>query len=98
MKLRPYTVFQQLMQTVLMDLNPEAGPDFVVADIDDVMVFSPMLEEHFEHLSWVVTRIQEAGLKLKPGKCHFACKEVEYLRHWITPEGVKPNPKLVPAV
>ena len=39
-------VFQRLMQQVLMGLNPENGPDFVSAYIDDVLIFSRTLEEH----------------------------------------------------
>ena len=91
-------VFQRLMERVLARLNPEDGPDFVVVYIDDVLVFSRTLEEHLEHLRCVIQRIQEAGLKLKPTKCHFIRKEVEYLGHMITPEGLKTNPRLVAAV
>ena len=43
-------------------------------------------------------RIEEVGLKLKPTKCHFVRREVEYLGHLITPEGLKPNEKLVEAI
>lgn len=91
-------VFQRLMERVLARLNPVDGPDFVVVYIDDVLVFSRTLEEHLEHLRLVIQRIQEAGLKLKPTKCHFIRKEVEYLGHIITPEGLKTNPRLVAAV
>ena len=40
----------------------------------------------------------EAGLKLKPSKCHFVRQEVQYLGHVITPEGLKPNLDRVAAV
>ena len=40
----------------------------------------------------------EAGLKLKPAKCHFIQREVEYLGHIITLQGLKTNPRLVAAV
>ena len=91
-------VFQRLMRRVLMGLNPPQGPDFVSVYIDDVLIFSKTLKEHLEHLRQVIQRLLEAGLKLKPGKCHFAKKEVQYLGHVITPWGVKTNPKLVEAV
>ena len=55
------TVFQRLMQKVLMGLNPEAGPDFVAVYIDDVIVFSPTLKDHLLHISQVITWIQAAG-------------------------------------
>ena len=91
-------VFQRLMQCVLMGFNPAEGPDFVSVYIDDVLVFSRTLKEHLEHLRLVITRLAEANLKLKPIKCRFVCKEVEYLGHLITPSGLKFNPQLVSAV
>jgi hypothetical protein len=91
-------VFQRLMQKVLAGLNPEAGPDFVAVYIDDVLIFSHTVTEHLEHLRAVIQRIEEAGLKLKPTKCHFARREVEYLGHLVTPEGLKTNQRLVEAV
>ena len=91
-------IFQRLMQQVLTNLNPAAGPNWVVVYIDDVLVFSRTLEEHLDHLQRVIIRLQEVGLKLKPAKCHFAREQVEYLGHLITRSGLKPNPKLVAAV
>ena len=91
-------VFQRLMQQVLAGLNPEQGPDFVKVYIDDILVFSPSLADHLDHLQQVLGRIRNAGLKLKPSKCHFIAKEVQYLGHRLTPEGLKPNPATVSAV
>ena len=91
-------VFQRLMARVLSGLNPEDGPDFVSVYIDDILVFSQTLEQHLEHLRLVLQRILSAGLKLKPTKCHFLKKEVEYLGHILTPDGLRTNPKLVKSV
>ena len=88
-------VFQRLMQRVLRGLNPDDGPDFVSVYIDDVLVFSPTLADHLHHLRLVIQIIQEVGLKLNPAKCRFVRKEVEYLGHILTPDGLKPNPKTV---
>ena len=78
------SVFQRLMQKVLMGLNPESGPDFVSVYIDDILVVSSSLEEHIHHLQLVLERIITANLKLKPSKCRFVREEVEYLGHVIT--------------
>ena len=91
-------IFQRLMQQVLQGLNPAEGPSFVSVYIDDVLIFSRSLEEHLHHIGLVLDRLQEAGLKLKPSKCHFVCQQVEYLGHLITPRGLLPNPKKVGAV
>ena len=92
------SVFQRLMQRVLMGLNPTDGPEFVSVYIDDVLVFSRTLEDHLVHLRKVIERLEEAGLKLKPSKCQFIRKEVQYLGHLITPLGLMTNPRLVSAV
>ena len=56
------------------------------------------MEDHLTHLQTVIQRIQEAGLKPKPSKCHFARCEVEYLGHLLAPEGLRTNEKLVEAI
>ena len=91
-------IFQRLMQRVLDGVNPEDGPDFTDAYIDDVLVFSRTAEDHVEHLRAVLDRLRKAGLKLKPKKCHFVRQSIEYLGHMITPEGLLPNPHLTEAV
>ena len=91
-------VFQRLMQTVLMGLNPVGRKQFVSVYIDDVLVFSQSLDEHLAHLRLVIQKIQDAGLKLKPSKCQFVREEVEYLGHVLTPEELKTNTRLVESV
>ena len=91
-------VFQRLMQRILTGLNPSDGPDFVSVYLDDILVFSPSLDDHLKHLGQVLERLSQAGLKLKPSKCHFLTQQVEYLGHIITPQGIKPNPEREKAV
>ena len=85
-------VFQRLMKQVLRGLNPESGPDFVAAYIDDSLVFSTTLKDHLEYLRKVMDQLLDVGLKLNPSKCRFVCHEMEYLGHIIT---LQPNPRLV---
>ena len=91
-------VFQRLMQCVLAGVNPPEGPDFVSVYLDDVIVFSRTLDDHLDHLSLVIDRLAKAGLKLKPSKCHFISKKVQFLGHLLTPDGIRPNPDHVAAV
>jgi len=42
--------------------------------------------------------ISEAGLRLKPEKCRLATRQIDYLGHTLTPEGVRPNELKVTAV
>ncbi|GBG84683.1 hypothetical protein CBR_g39058 [Chara braunii] len=60
---------------------------FVLIYLDDILVYSRSLEEHVEHLRTVLERLrQEANCD----KCEFARRELEYLGHYVTPQGIRP--------
>ena len=71
---------------------------FVFTYLDDILIASKSIEEHFEHVTAVLTKLTEVGLRLRPRKCFFARTEIKYLGHTITPSGVKPNDAKVKAV
>ena len=81
-----------------MGLNPEDGTDFVSVYSDDIVIFSEMLEDHLRHISLVLERILKFQLKLKPAKCKFIRRELEYLWHLVTPDGLKTNPRIVDSI
>ena len=80
--------FQRAMQSVLAGL--EWRDCFVY--IDDILIASATYEEHLQHLEQVFDRLRTANLMLKPKKCRFLCKEVKYLGHVISVQGVLPDP------
>lgn len=47
------------------------------------------LDEHLTNLAQVFDCFKEANLKLQPAKCHFAVKEVKFLGHIISRQGVR---------
>ena len=57
--------------------------------VDDILVYSRTFEEHLVHLQQVFQRLHQAGLRLKPSKCHFATSKVTYLGHNITKNGIE---------
>lgn len=79
--------FQRIMDDVLRGLVNT----FCLVYLDDIIIFSPSLKEHINHLKLVFNRLQQHNLKLQLDKCHFLRKETEFLGHVITPEGIKPN-------
>lgn len=80
--------FQMVMTQVLRGLTWQ----FALVYVDDIIIFSPNFDTHLTHLNAVFDRFRSANLKLKPQKCHFAAKEVTYLGHVISKQGIKVNP------
>ena len=66
--------------------------------IDDLVIFSPSLVQHFLDLEKVFQIIKENGLKINIEKCNFFMKEVEVLGHMLTPNGIKPVMTKVEAI
>ena len=61
--------------------------------INDVVVCSNTFEERLTHLKKVLTRLRQAGLRLKAKKCMFLREEVPYLGHAvINSGGIEPDP------
>jgi hypothetical protein len=46
------------------------------------------MEEHEEHLQTVLQRLREHQLYAKFSKCEFWIKEVPFLGHVVSPEGI----------
>ncbi|GBG82512.1 hypothetical protein CBR_g34889 [Chara braunii] len=51
---------------------------------------SRSLDEHVEHLRTVLERLRLAKYKANHDKCEFAQQELEYLGHYVTPQGIRP--------
>ncbi|GBG59048.1 hypothetical protein CBR_g24394 [Chara braunii] len=48
------------------------------------------LDEHVEHLRTVLERLRQAKYKANRDKCEFARQELEYLGHYVMPQGIRP--------
>ena len=79
--------FQRLIPNWLRELNLT----YCLIYLDDIVVFSWMAEEHLHQLHVVFDQFREYNLKLKPSKCSFFKKEITYLVHQVSKEGVQPN-------
>lgn len=86
--------FQKLMDVVLSGLTWKCA----LVYLDDVVIFSDTVEQHLADLRAVFERLRAAGLKVKVSKCKFFAKEVDYLGHSISSEGVKPKGKNIEAI
>ena len=86
--------FERLMEKVLAGLHWK----ICLVYLDDIIVFSRSFESHIENLGEVLSRIQEAGLKVAPHKCQLFRKEVQYLGHVVSNEGIRTDPKKTEAI
>ena len=80
--------FQRVMQRVLTDL--EWRSCFVF--LDDILVVSKTFAEHLARLREVLTRLRDAGLRLKPKKCNLLRDKVPFLGHVTSRDGISPDP------
>ena len=86
--------FQRLMEVVLARLARTT----CVVYLDNILVFGRNLSEHNANLKTVFERLREAGLRLKPTKCHLARQRVEFLGHVVSAAGVQTDPGKLKAV
>jgi len=83
-----------MMNKVLSDLNGIKA--FVY--LDDIIIYAKDLPDHSQKLTEIFEILRQFNKKLQHLKCEFLRKEVTYLKHQITDEGVKPDPKLVECI
>lgn len=86
--------FERLMESVLADLTWK----ICLVYLDDVIVFGQTFQEEVQRLKKVFTRLREVKLLMNPKKCSFFCKEVTYLGHVVSSQGVDTDPKKISAV
>jgi len=86
--------FERAMECVLRNLQWQS----VICYLDDIIIFSKTFDEHVERLEEVFNRLEKAGFKLKPKKCSLFQKEVSFLGHIVSAEGVKTDPEKIEKV
>jgi hypothetical protein len=86
--------FQCVMNVVLEPCLRKS----VLVFMDDILVYSPSMEDHVNHLTEVLHLLCQAQLFVKLSKCSFACDSLEYLGHVISSAGVATDPKKTQAM
>jgi hypothetical protein len=82
------THFMYLMNSVFM---PEWDM-FIVVFIDDILIYSRSMGEHEEHIQIVLQRLRDHQMYAMFSKCEFWIKEVPFLGHVVSPEGITMDP------
>jgi transposase InsO family protein len=84
--------FQRMMDRVTN------GLPFIFVYLDDIIVGSPDLASHLQHLQLLFQRLREFGLVINGEMCEFGAKELDFLSHRVSAEGVAPLKKKVDAL
>lgn len=71
---------------------------FVIVFIDDILIYSATDEEHAQHLREVLQILREKQLYAKFSKCEFWLREVVFLGHVVSGEGISVDSKKVEAI
>jgi hypothetical protein len=86
--------FMYLMNSVFISKLDK----FVVVFIDDILVYSKNEEEHEQHLQIILYQLHDHQFYTKFSKCAFWLKEILFLRHVISAEGIAIDPSKVQEV
>ena len=70
----------------------------MVVFIDDILVYSETEEKHDEHLRIMLQTLREKELYAKFSKCEFWLREVTFLGHVVSTEGIKVDPRKIEAI
>ena len=84
--------FQRLMDHVTSQLRG------VFVYLDDVLVASPTPEQHESDIRQLFASLKRFGLVLNVGKCIFGLRQIEFLGHCVTAQGISPLKSKVEAV
>ncbi|GJZ35223.1 ty3-gypsy retrotransposon protein [Tanacetum coccineum] len=78
------STFQAAMNDIFRDILRR----FVLVFSDDILIYSPSREQHYQHLHHVFATLAQHRYYTKSSKCTFGVTEVQYLGHVISESGV----------
>ena len=77
--------FQRYMEETMAEYRDK----FALPYLDDIIVYSKSFDEHLQHLTLVLRRLREKGLKLKLSKCEFFKQSVKFLGRIVSKDGYR---------
>ncbi len=86
--------FQRLMEKVLDGLQGK----ICLVYLDDIIVYSSSVTQHFERLQTVLDRLCKANLTLNLRKSRFCLKEIKFLGHIVSEKGVRADHDKIEAI
>ncbi|CAM9441480.1 unnamed protein product, partial [Choristocarpus tenellus] len=65
---------------------------------DDIVLASPSWTHHKELITTVLSLLEDVGITLKPSKAQFGSKQIHYLVHDVSPQGIAVSQARVEAI
>ena len=56
--------------------------------MDNLLIYNQTEGDHLKHMELVFEKFREASIKMKVSKCEFFKKEIEYLGHLVSGQGL----------
>ena len=78
------SVFQKVMQEIFRGLE-----SFVFVYIDDIVIFSTNVRDHYNHIKIIISRLNKWNLRLQIFKCLFFASELIVLGYRINRRGIQ---------
>ena len=88
------STFSRVINLVLRGLNWKTA----LAFLDDIVILGKNFQDHLENLVEALNRFRQYGLKLKPKKCTFCLKKVEFLGRIVGENSIEISEKDIEAV
>jgi hypothetical protein len=85
-------------QEYINDTIQKALDCFASAYLNDILIYSNSIEEHEEHVKWIMEHLLKAGLYMKPEKCEFHRETVKYLGLILSTNGISMDPDKIDTV
>ena len=74
------------------------GLQGVICIADDIVIHGKSEDEHDKHLEKFLSRCVDQGIKLNKTKCQWRLREIDFMGHRITANGLQADPEKVKAI
>jgi len=68
---------------------------FAIVYLDDILIYLRTESQHIEYVKKILDCLQERRLQLKPEKCEFYKKEVDFLGFLVRVKGIRIDPSKI---
>ena len=84
----------QLLEKGMMEKDPMVAQTILLY-FDDAILGGHTFEELLEKIDLFLQCVEELGLKIQPKKCIIGAKELKWIGHTISADGIRPDPDMV---